>query len=250
MLGLKDLRHRAQLGLFLGEPRTDHEAVPIVLADGKFQPREHPAAPRSVTQRFAKFEYETTADLGSGNLRVELTNTTATRCPSWVIHLPAAFESNYVTFDPFLSGKRLLTSQTFRDLFRAQTFSATEGIAVKDITFLFTDLKGSTEMYDRIGDLNAFHLVRQHFDTLSTVIASRGGSIVKTIGDAVMATFATPTDAVAAALSMLREMQRFNEKGSTPLYLKIGIHRGASIAVTLNERIDHFGQTVNLAARI
>ena len=117
-----------------------------------------------------------------------------------------------VHFVPFLNGKRLLTTQAFRDLFRSEVIKAQEGIAVRDITLLFTDLKGSTALYDRIGDLNAFALVQQHFDLLQDVVTSHHGAIIKTIGDAVMATFLEPADAVAAALSMRNEIDAFNGK--------------------------------------
>jgi class 3 adenylate cyclase len=154
------------------------------------------------------------------------------------------------SFDPFLSGKRLITTQTFRNLFRSETVSDNEGIGVKDITFLFTDLKGSTALYDQIGDPKAYYLVRQHFDTLGNIINHYEGATVKTIGDAVMATFMTPLDAVRAALEMLHDIEAFNNSISDKLVLKIGIHTGHSIVVSLNDRIDYFGQTVNIAARV
>ncbi len=154
-------------------------------------------------------------------------------------------------FAPFLSGKRLLTTQTFRDLFRAEVIGANEGIGVKDIALLFTDLKGSTALYDRIGDLNAFALVQQHFEQLQSVTARHHGAIIKTIGDAIMAAFLDPSDAVAAALDMRKEIAAFNERQPDKgLILKIGVHKGAAIAVTLNDRLDYFGQTVNIAARV
>jgi class 3 adenylate cyclase len=165
-------------------------------------------------------------------------------------HFTGVPPRNGITFDPFLSGKRLITTQTFRTLFRSETVSVNEGIAVKDITFLFTDLKGSTAMYDQIGDPKAYFLVRQHFDTLGNVINRYEGATVKTIGDAVMATFMTPLNAVQAALEMLRDIEAFNQNISDKLVLKIGIHSGHSIVVTLNDRLDYFGQTVNIAARV
>ena len=77
------------------------------------------------------------------------------------------------------------------------------------------------------------------------------GSIVKTIGDAVMAAFSRPADCVAAALNILHEIGRFNrEHGQPAIILKMGAHCGPSIAVTLNENLDYFGQTVNIAARV
>jgi class 3 adenylate cyclase len=105
-------------------------------------------------------------------------------------------------------------------------------------------------MYERVGDLRAFFLVREHFEALTGAVAARGGAVVKTIGDAVMAVFATPADAMRGALDMLAAMRRFNDGVSTPLHLKVGLHRGAAIAVTLNDHVDYFGQTVNAAARI
>jgi class 3 adenylate cyclase len=75
--------------------------------------------------------------------------------------------------------------------------------------------------------------------------------VVKTIGDAVMATFPTPDRAVAAALRMRDAMRPLNEgREREDLILKIGIHAGPCIAVMLNERQDYFGQTVNIASRV
>jgi class 3 adenylate cyclase len=167
--------------------------------------------------------------------------------------LPPGMEVGHapIRFVPFLTGKRLLTTQTFRDLFRSEVIRASEGIGVRDITLLFTDLKGSTALYDKIGDLNAFALVQQHFERLQAATVRQGGAVVKTIGDAVMATFAEPATAVHAAIDMLGEIEAFNRgRPGQQLLLKIGLHRGASIAVTLNDRLDYFGQTVNVAARV
>ena len=74
--------------------------------------------------------------------------------------------------------------------------------------------------------------------------------MVKTIGDAVMATFPTPDRALAAALRMREAMRAQRERGNEDLLLKIGIHEGPCLAVTLNDRQDYFGQTVNIAARV
>jgi len=148
---------------------------------------------------------------------------------------------------PFLTGRRLLASQTFRELFRAESLPSDVGLEVRSLTMLFTDLKGSTQLYERIGDLRAFDLVRKHFDVLRGIVIEHGGAVVKTIGDAVMATFHSPANAVAAAIAMHDRIERV---GSGELLLKIGAHDGACIAVDLNERLDYFGQTVNIAARV
>ncbi len=199
--------------------------------------------------------FPATAELTPGDYVLELHNPAQTRGALAVSNFPPATETKScdmaLKFDPFLSGKRLLTTQTFRDLFRSEASVGSEGIGVKDLTLLFTDLKGSTALYDRIGDLKAFSLVQQHFDHLGRAVRSHSGAVVKTIGDAVMASFASPVDAVAAALLMLDEIELFNARqGARDIILKIGIHKGPLIAVNLNERLDYFGQTVNIAARV
>lgn len=150
-----------------------------------------------------------------------------------------------LNFHRFFTVKELVTTQTFRDLFRAESIPAQGGLGLKNLTVLFTDLKGSTELYSRMGDMRAYSLVGEHFGLLREVVAARGGAVVKTIGDAVMASFPTPAPALEAAMVMNREIAKVGE-----LELKIGLHAGPCIAVDLNERLDYFGQTVNIAARV
>ncbi|NEU98826.1 adenylate/guanylate cyclase domain-containing protein [Bradyrhizobium uaiense] len=152
---------------------------------------------------------------------------------------------------PILTAKRMLSNQTFRDVFRADNLTVDQRLKITALTFLFTDLKGSTALYERVGDLAAFDLVRAHFHALLEIIASERGAVVKTIGDAVMATFIRPEHALSAGLRMRAAMKQLNtERGKEDLVVKIGIHEGPCLAVTLNERQDYFGQTVNIAARV
>jgi class 3 adenylate cyclase len=212
-----------------------------------------PAAdPQTVAIRYADEVCEPpTGEVRPGKVTFQIENITNRTGRFGIASLPPGAEHMMLTFAPFLSGKRLLTTQTFRDLFRSEVIRATEGIGVHDIALLFTDLKGSTALYDRIGDLNAFALVQRHFERLREVTVGHGGTIIKTIGDAVMAAFLDPADAVRAAVAMLREIEAFNrDLAGEGFTLKIGVHRGAAIAVTQNERLDYFGQTVNIAARV
>jgi len=192
-----------------------------------------------------------TMEMRPGPLRLTLENRTRRRV------LPGVWVANQVLHDmigkrrPFLTAKRLLTNQTFRDIYRTDTLDVDQRLKITSLTFLFTDLKGSTELYERVGDLVAYDLVRQHFGVLYKIVAAEAGAVVKTIGDAVMATFPTPDRAIAAALRMREAMQKINaERGSDDLLLKIGIHEGPCLAVTFNDRQDYFGQTVNMAARV
>jgi class 3 adenylate cyclase len=152
---------------------------------------------------------------------------------------------------PFLSGAEVLSNQAFLDLFAEETIVAGEGLVVRHLALLFTDVQGSTALYERIGDLKAFDLVRLHFGHLREVIAANSGALVKTIGDAVMASFTDPRDALRAALEMRDRIAQFNhDSGADLIAIKIGLHAGACLAVTLNDRLDYFGQTVNIAARV
>jgi len=76
--------------------------------------------------------------------------------------------------------------------------------------------------------------------------------VVKTIGDAVMAAFHDPERAVAAAIAVQSDIARFNatQADGQALAIKLGLHGGPCVAVTLNGRLDYFGSTVNLAARL
>src|ERR1700734_2612626 len=152
---------------------------------------------------------------------------------------------------PFLNATRLLSNQEFRDLYRSGTFDPEQRFKITSLTILFTDLRGSTALYERIGDLAAFDLVRNHFGALLDAVSAEGGAVVKTIGDAVMATFPTPDKALRAAMRMREAMRRINEKrGSEDLALNIGLHEGPCLAVMLDDRQDYFGLSVNIASRV
>jgi class 3 adenylate cyclase len=150
-----------------------------------------------------------------------------------------------------VTGKVLLCNQVFRDLFANETLSAGIALQIEQVTLLFTDLKGSTALYDAIGDVRAFGLVSEHFKILLSAVRSHGGAVVKTIGDAVMGVFSEPLPALEAALQMSERLRSFNaQSGLPPLLLRIGLHCGPCIVVSSNDRLDYFGQTVNVAARV
>jgi class 3 adenylate cyclase len=139
--------------------------------------------------------------------------------------------------------------QMFRDLFATEALRPGQQISVGTLTVLFTDLKNSTRLYREIGDATAFGRVMNHFDVLKQVIAEHNGAMVKTIGDAVMAVFRQPAWALKAMLDAQRDLARPPDS-MQPLHLKAGLHMGPCIAVTLNDRLDYFGSTVNMAARL
>jgi class 3 adenylate cyclase len=223
--------HGAQFIDVKGEPTRERQTLSIIFSDAN-RPND-------------------TVTMHPGPLRLTIENRAGKRV------LPGVWVANDALHDllgrrrPFLTAKRLLSNHTFRDLYRADTIDINQRLKITSLTFLFTDLRGSTHLYDRVGDLVAFDIVQAHFRLLHEIAAAEGGAVVKTIGDAVMATFPTPDRAVAAALRMRDAMQSLAvEHKLDDLLLKIGIHEGPCLAVMLNERQDYFGQTVNIAARV
>ena len=225
------MTHSVQFLDVKGEPTRERQALSVVID------REH--------------LHSQSLEMHPGPLRVAFENRTDRRA------LPSVFIAGEELHQvlrkrrPFLTAKRILTNQTFRDLHRTDTIEIDQRLKITSLTFLFTDLRGSTELYERVGDLAAFDIVRAHFRVLTDIVAAEAGAVVKTIGDAVMATFPAPDRAVAAALRMREAMRDLNAaRGREDLLLKIGIHEGPCIAVSMNERQDYFGQTVNIASRV
>jgi len=132
-------------------------------------------------------------------------------------------------------------------LFASEVVRPGEEISIGSVTLIFTDLRDSTRMYREIGDASAFSRVSEHFRILEQAIAAEGGAIVKTMGDAVMATFRQPIDALKAVWKAQSEIARH---GEPLLWLKAGLHTGPCIVVNQNGRLDYFGSTVNITARL
>jgi class 3 adenylate cyclase len=225
------MTHSVQFLDVKGEPTRERQALSVIID------REH--------------LHNQALEMHPGPLRVTFENRTDHRALPSVFIAGEELHRILRKRRPFLTAKRLLTNQTFRDLYRTDTIEIDQRLKITSLTFLFTDLRGSTELYERVGDLAAFDIVRAHFRVLTDIVAAEAGAVVKTIGDAVMATFPAPDRAVAAALKMRKAMRDLNaERGREDLLLKIGIHEGPCIAVSMNERQDYFGQTVNIASRV
>ncbi len=146
--------------------------------------------------------------------------------------------------------------QTFRDLFASEALRPEEPISVGSLVIVFTDLRSSTRLYREIGDAPAFGSVMDHFDVLRQSIAAEGGAMVKTMGDAVMAVFRRPAEALRAMLAAQNRLaappapENPQGAGERPLWLKVAINYGPIIAINANDRLDYFGTQVNLTARM
>ena len=142
--------------------------------------------------------------------------------------------------------------QEFRDLFSSEVLAPGQQHAIRHIALLFSDLKGSTQLYEGIGDAAAYSRVNRHFDFIRQAVVRLDGSIVKTMGDGVMCAFRQLDEALEAALAMQQEVADWcrAEQIEPPLVLKLGVHAGPVIAMTANDQLDYFGRTVNVAARL
>lgn len=99
--------------------------------------------------------------------------------------------------------------------------------------------------------LLAYHLIGQHFAVLEKAVRENNGAIVKTIGDAIMASFSNPLDGLNCGIQFHWDFEIFNaHSGRTPVTIKVGLHVGRFISVALNNRLDYYGTAANKAARL
>lgn len=198
------------------------------------------------------------ATVSAGNITLNVRN--LLRKPIGIVLVATDFERLHrilrehpSRMSPFFTGKMLLNNQSFRDLFRVQKLVPDLKLRLRTLTVLFTDLKGSTDLYERTGDTFAYGLVQEHYRLLTEAVREQSGAVIKTMGDAIMASFSDPQSAVRAAIEMMNKIESLNaslEADGHTLGLKIGLHEGPALAVNADDRLDYFGQTVNIAARV
>ncbi len=175
----------------------------------------------------------------------------AVRIENQMGHRRTAILESRVWVEDALTAREVTAMQAFRDLFGEDVLRPGDDVGISRITLMFTDIRGSTALYEEIGDAAAYGIVRDHFAFMADRVRRRRGGIVKTIGDAVMAAFPDPADGVACAIDIQSHIDTFNQgHAGAPIEIKIGLHMGACIAVTLNDRLDYFGGSVNLTARL
>lgn len=215
----------------------------VMLEDARLVQLSICAGADTLEARLEPLAGQNTAVMGQGMVNLRLTNKAP--YPQRIFIERADWYTDTVT------AAEVTTLQHFRNLFSDEVLRPGEEIGVQGMTVLFSDLVGSTAMYNRRGDAPSYALVRNQFDFLERIVRAHEGAIVKTIGDAVMAAFVDPARGVAAALAIQNEVAAFNESlGDEMLTIKLGLHHGPCIAVNLNGRLDYFGATVNLAARL
>jgi class 3 adenylate cyclase len=114
------------------------------------------------------------------------------------------------------------------------------------VTILFSDIEGSTEMTERLGDERWMELLREHNAIVRDKLKAHGGFEVKSQGDGFMLAFQSARRALQCAAHIQRAFARRNESAEEPIRVRMGLHTGEAI----KDGDDFFGKHVNLAARI
>lgn len=243
-----------------GPQITPHIAQQIILRSGESSSISKPIGQADYQIRVLQKNWKVHLEDLKGKLMltskgIQLESAEEENGPDWMIE--NATDQDFILVLEDLSWTNQLTTaqevtslQEFRDLFSSEVLSPGTQVKVDHITLLFSDLKGSTALYEQKGDAKAYSQVRHHFDLVTECIRVNRGAIVKTIGDAVMAVFAEPQNALLSALQIQQNIAEFNQTNGYSLRLKLGLHMGPVIAVNSNDRLDYFGRTVNMAARI
>jgi len=148
----------------------------------------------------------------------------------------------------------LINTPAFRELVSNQILPEGQSLGVKRLAIFFSDLRRSTAFYQKFGDAAAYRIVCRHFLSVFDAINRHRGTAVKTIGDGIMGVFPEPDAALRGIAEAVVSLDRINTEaglgGDDRLMLKVGLHIGPCLVVTINGRLDYFGQTVNLAARL
>jgi serine/threonine protein kinase/class 3 adenylate cyclase len=147
-----------------------------------------------------------------------------------------------------LTAARASASALFRELFPGEVLSPGQLVSVANVVLLVTDLEHAGALYQKLGDARAFGLIHEHFRLLNDGIRGEGGAVVKTVGEGMIAVFNDSVAAVRAALAARAILA--GQPTTRGLRLRAGVHRGPAMAATLNEHLDYFGTTVQLAGRL
>lgn len=152
----------------------------------------------------------------------------------------------------YTSATHVLHQSAFQNLFPDQVVRGDtyRSLTIRSIVVVFTDIVNSTQLYTTIGDGPALKLVRKHYEVIFRAFV-KAGRVVKTIGDAVMASFTSGTLAIEAVAEIMTKMSVYCRwPDGKPLQIRVGMHGGSTHVVPLNGINDYFGLTVNIASRV
>ncbi|MEO8269310.1 MAG: DUF5939 domain-containing protein, partial [Aureliella sp.] len=134
----------------------------------------------------------------------------------------------------------------FRKLFPNQQFSGDNPIATETMTFLATSINNINAIYSSLNDADAYALVQKHHAALATCIGAAGGTVVKTVGEDMLAAFNARENAVLAAQHIREALtgRTLDVSSGISVEVGIGVHCGPTLVATQNNQLDYFGGTV------
>ncbi len=151
--------------------------------------------------------------------------------------------------DDRLTIVRASSLQAFHDLFRDEVPPAGPSFLVEALSYMTTGLKDFAAVYKRLGDLRAYDLAKEHCGAIYDAVRENDGSIVRNNGDAVMAVFHHPADALRCAIRVQHDMCWYNRTApECEVVVKIGLHTGRCILVSVDHRLEYFGSAINVCA--
>ena len=150
--------------------------------------------------------------------------------------------------DDILHPADIFSIPEYQDVFSRDTLNSNIKISLGVQVIMFTDIVNSTQFYNEKGDAAAFNDVKNHFVESFEAIQKQEGSVIKTIGDSIMACFLDPDKALKAAMDIQNIFKK--DRSDTSIRLRISLHLGQVIAVHLLQGLDLFGTTVNKAAKL
>lgn len=143
---------------------------------------------------------------------------------------------------------RAAASATFRSLFPRETLAPGRLVGVATIAFVVTVLVGEAALYAESDDAQAFGVIHAHFRLIEDRVRREGGALVKTVGAGTISVFDDPCAAVRAALAIPNVLAA--DPIARRVEIQIGVERGGALMTTINDRLDYFGRTVDLASRL
>jgi class 3 adenylate cyclase len=248
-----------------GPARTPHVVAQAILPAGGQAPLNAPPEPGRF-RLFVRGGKAAAVDLVEGGPAERTVDTAELAAdqrielaPGGVLHIRnASPEERHAKLERVLWARQAATARDvtsmpgFRRDFSSDVLRPGTALRVSRVGIFFSDLTASTQLYSNVGDAAAFKLVQEHFDVVIGLVEQHGGTLVKTIGDAVMAVYADEMDGLRASLAILEAFQEFRMRHPTyeQTHIKLGLFAGACYAVTANKVLDYFGQSVNIAARL
>ncbi len=137
-----------------------------------------------------------------------------------------------------LSAAKASTIALFRELFPGEVLSSDQMISIAHITLMRVKFHHTQQLYESLGDGPAFSRIRKELQHFIDCVKANSGTVVKTIGEGVLASFHEVAPAVRAATELIQHATEQN------LSISIAVHQGAAMVATIDQRLDYFGRTL------